>query len=63
MADHLPHGRMVEVELADATIRIVDLAAYLDLDLRGAVVEKLEYNRTRADHKIEKRTKAGGKAF
>jgi NTP pyrophosphatase (non-canonical NTP hydrolase) len=63
MDDHLPHRRMVEVELADAVIRIADLAGYLDLDLGGAVMEKLEYNRRRADHKPENRAKAGGKAF
>ena len=63
MDDHLPHRKMVEVELADAVIRIADLAEYLDLDLGGAVMEKLEYNRTRADHKPENRAKAGGKAF
>ena len=61
--DHLPHRRMAEVELADAVIRIADLAGYLDMDLGGAVMEKLEYNRTRADHKPENRAKAGGKAF
>jgi NTP pyrophosphatase (non-canonical NTP hydrolase) len=63
MDDHLPHRPMVEVELADAIIRISDLAGYLDLDLGGAVMEKLEYNRHRADHKPENRAKAGGKAF
>jgi NTP pyrophosphatase (non-canonical NTP hydrolase) len=63
MDDHLPHRRMVEVELADAVIRIADLAGYLDLDLGGAIMEKLEYNRTRADHKLVNRAKAGGKAF
>ena len=63
MDDHLPHRRMVEVELADAVIRIADLAGYLDLDLGGAIIEKLEYNRTRADHKLANRAMAGGKAF
>jgi hypothetical protein len=63
MDDHLPHRRMAEVELADAVIRIADLAGYLDMDLGGAVLEKLEYNRTRADHKPENRAKAGGKKF
>jgi len=61
--DHLPHRTMVEVELADALIRIGDLAGYLGLDLGGAVVEKMEYNAKRADHKIENRTAEGGKAY
>lgn len=61
--DHLPRRKSVEVELADAVIRIFDLAGYLDLDLAGAVVEKLEYNKNRADHKIENRAKSDGKKF
>ena len=43
--DKLPHRPMVEVELADAVIRIADLAGALGLDLGGAIAEKLEYNR------------------
>lgn len=61
--DHLPHRWMLEVELADALIRICDMAGGLGLDLGGAVMEKLEYNRNRADHKKEARAAAGGKAF
>ena len=36
MDDKLPHRKMIEVELADAMIRIADLAGALDLDLGGA---------------------------
>ena len=61
--DKLPHRKMVEVELADAMIRIFDLAGYLNLDLGGAYVEKRQYNEKRADHKLENRGKPGGKAF
>lgn len=61
--DKLPHRLMVEVELADALIRIADLAGALGLDLGGAVVEKLAYNAQRADHKIESRIASGGKAY
>lgn len=61
MDDHIPHRSMLEVELADAIIRIADLAGALDLDLAGAVVDKLAYNRTRADHQIEHRKSANGK--
>lgn len=61
--EHLPHRKSVEVELADALIRIGDLAAAMNLDLGAAVVEKMEFNVRRADHKVENRAAAGGKAF
>ncbi|MEQ1964360.1 hypothetical protein ABLB69_14565 [Xenorhabdus khoisanae] len=61
--DHLPHRPMAEVELADAVIRILDYAAAFGYDIEGAIAEKLEYNRHRADHKRENRAKIGGKAF
>jgi len=32
-------------------------------DIDGAIVEKIEYNRTRADHKRENRSQTGGKGF
>lgn len=61
--DHLPYRPMVEVELADALIRIFDLAGYLNLDLGAAYVEKRAYNDRRADHKLEARRAIGGKRF
>lgn len=61
--DKLPHRSMLEVELADAVIRICDLAGALDLDLGGAIAEKMAYNAQRADHKPEARAAAGGKAY
>ncbi len=63
MDDHLPHRPAIEVELADAIIRILDLAGGLSLDIEGAILEKLEYNTKRADHKIENRMAAGGKKY
>lgn len=60
---HLPHRPMLEVELADAVIRIADLAGALALDLGGAIAEKMAYNAQRADHKPEARAAAGGKAY
>jgi NTP pyrophosphatase (non-canonical NTP hydrolase) len=61
--DKLPHRKMIEVELADAVIRICDLAGALDLDLGGAIAEKMAFNAVRPDHKKEARTAAGGKAY
>lgn len=63
MDDHLPHRKMAEVELADALIRIFDLAGAHGFDLTGAVEEKLEYNKKRSDHKRAARAQEGGKKF
>lgn len=61
--DHLPHRDMLEVELADAAIRIADLAGALGYDLAAAMYEKLQYNAERADHKVGNRQQVGGKKF
>ena len=63
MDDKLPHRPMLEVELADAVIRIADLAGALGLDLGGAIAEKMAFNAQRPDHKPEARAAEGGKAF
>ena len=63
MDDKLPHRPAIEVELADAVIRLADLAGALNLDLGGAIAEKMAYNAQRADHKPEARAAAGGKAY
>lgn len=63
MDDKLPHRSMIEVELADAIIRIGDLAGALQLDLGGAIAEKMAFNAVRPDHKIENRNAEGGKAY
>jgi hypothetical protein len=63
MDDKLPHRRMIEVELADAVIRIFDMAGGMGYDVPAAILEKLQYNATRADHKPENRAAEGGKAY
>jgi hypothetical protein len=61
--DHLPHRPMVEVELADAMIRILDIAAGFKLDIGGAFVEKMAYNAKREDHTREARLAVNGKKY
>lgn len=63
MDDKLPHRKMIEVELADALIRICDLAGAMELDLGGAVSEKMDFNARRPDHQLQNRLKEGGKKF
>src|SRR5690606_23436809 len=43
MDDHLPHRKMLEVEMADCIIRVLDLGGALKMDIAGAVMEKLAY--------------------
>lgn len=63
MDDKLPHRPMLEVELGDAIIRELDLAGGLGYDIGGAVIEKMAFNASRADHKIENRRLPGGKTI
>jgi len=63
MDDHLPNRPMAEVEMADTIIRIMDYCGRWGYDIGGAIMEKIEYNRNRADHKLENRQKNGGKKF
>lgn len=63
MDDHLPDRPMIEVELADAIIRILDLAGREGLDVAGAIHDKLIYNQSRPDHKKENRELVNGKKY
>lgn len=61
--DKLPQHSMLSVELADAVIRIFDLAGGLGIPLWQIVADKMDYNANRADHKPEARQGPGGKAY
>ena len=63
MDGKLPHRHGREVEIADAIIRLFDLCGGYGMDIGGAIVEKLAYNATRADHRIENRIAEGGKSY
>lgn len=63
MDTHLPHRKMVEVELADTLIRIFDYAGAYGYDIEGAFWEKKAYNANRTDHKAEARLAANGKKW
>lgn len=63
MDDKLLRRPMFEVELADCFIRLLDMATGLGFDLPGAVVEKLQYNFTRADHDPANRKQPNGKKY
>lgn len=63
MDDKIPHRKMVEVELADAVIRIFDICGAYGYDLEGAYQEKMAYNANREDHKRENRLKENGKKY
>ena len=47
MDDKLTHRSGVEVELADCIIRILDTCGAFGLDIHGAMMEKIAYNKTR----------------
>lgn len=63
MDDKLTDRRMVPVELFDAVIRIFDAVGKYYPEDYPALLEKLIYNDTREDHKIENRVKVGGKSY
>lgn len=52
-----------DVRLALVVFRVLETAQDLGLDVAGAVVEKNRFNAQRADHKLENRRQAGGKAY
>jgi NTP pyrophosphatase (non-canonical NTP hydrolase) len=63
MDDKLPQFSQIGVELADAMIRIGDLAGVLGIDLEEIIKAKFEFNASRPDHQLANRRKPGGKKF
>lgn len=67
LADSLAGGAIAKHTRNRHYSRLLDtisaISRALDYDLHGALLEKLEYNAKRADHKRENRAKPGGKAF
>jgi NTP pyrophosphatase (non-canonical NTP hydrolase) len=61
--DHIPNHSAEAAEIADAVIRLTNYATDRKLDLVGAIIDKNEYNRNRADHSKEGRALAHGKKF
>ena len=59
--DKLPDRDMLEVELADAVIRIFDLAGACGYDLEDIILRKLAFNLQREDHTLENRAGENGK--
>lgn len=60
---HLPQYKNFHVELADAVIRIFDIAGAEGINLGDIIAAKLTYNANRADHNVSDRQQAHGKKF
>lgn len=61
--DKLPEYDMFDVELADAIIRILDLAGSCIPNFGEIFEAKMEFNANRFDHSIEGRLKEHGKKY
>jgi len=67
--DKLPQYSMLRVELCDVLIRTFDLLGKLDEQeglgdaSESALSDKMKFNANRPDHKLENRTKEGGKRY
>lgn len=61
--DKLPHFDMFTVEIADALIRLFDIAGGMGLPLANAFVEKMAFNAQREDHTDAHRLGAHGKKY
>lgn len=63
MDEHLTAEEMMGVEFADVIIRVLDVCGACGVDIGRLVAAKYAYNQERADHKMENRAAAGGKAI
>lgn len=63
MDDKVPNMLGVVVEMADALIRLGDLAGAKMWQLGAATAAKMRVNDVRPDHKAENRKKKGGKKY
>lgn len=63
MDDKLPQYTNEEVEIADIFIRLFDYCGARDINIGEIIQAKLDFNKQRADHKVENRIKRGGKKF
>lgn len=66
--DKVPQHKMLHAELADAVIRIFDFMGAerrrdSRIDFGQIIVDKMNFNANRADHKLENRAKEGGKVY
>lgn len=55
-SEHIPEYSAIEEELADVVIRVLDLSRGFNWDVVGAIIAKMEFNKTRPD-------RHGGKKF
>ncbi len=61
--DKVPSRSMFSVEAADVMIRLFDILGAHNVDITGAFLDKLEYNKHREDHKLSSRLSENGKKF
>ena len=60
---HLPQYQNLHVEMADAVIRLFDMAGAEGVNLGEIIAAKLTYNANRADHDLANRAQSNGKKF
>ena len=60
-SDKIKNFSQLEEEIADVLIRTLDFAKAYDLAIIPAILEKLDYNAKRADHKPEAKEDPEGK--
>ena len=61
--DVTPDWDIICAYLLNCCIGILYASHVMDMDVATATIEKIEYNRQRADHKLENRRAIGGKSY